>query len=408
MKTTQTIKTALLSILTIFSGLFSAYAEAPNNVIGDVELSVKPEGIEVSWQGTKNTNGTPVDHYRVYVDAKSIEDSEKYSEYIDTSDNITTLVVKSFKETPFILGQSYYFSVTAINSEGEESTGYSQESTIIFTEVNTVSDEELLQLTSVEAKDKNTVIVNFNKEVKIPENSTSAFVIQSNSGERLKVLSVETQENGTSVRITTEDQAEMLEYTVTAFSSVTDLSGIPIVSGVTDYNTFIGMGDSEEVLHKSGPVLEENGGGEVVLTNEEVINTNSEVEGDKTPPEDVTNLSPSYRLNEGEKNYIVDLNWTASKNSAGDLDYQNYRYQVNNEELRQAIKIEKDKTSYQTVLNGGKRYTFKISTVDNVGNESVGSLTSIILPATGPALLLGITGIISALGAGYVNRRKKK
>jgi len=56
-------------------------------------------------------------------------------------------------------------------------------------------------------------------------------------------------------------------------------------------------------------------------------------------------------------------------------------------------------------LEGGKEYTFKITTKDAVGNESVGVVKSIRLPQTGFGI--GILVLASA-GAAYQTLRRKK
>ena len=57
-------------------------------------------------------------------------------------------------------------------------------------------------------------------------------------------------------------------------------------------------------------------------------------------------------------------------------------------------------------LEGGKEYTFKITTKDNAGNESVGAVQSIRLPQTGAGA--GLLLLASGLGARYGLKRRKK
>ena len=56
--------------------------------------------------------------------------------------------------------------------------------------------------------------------------------------------------------------------------------------------------------------------------------------------------------------------------------------------------------------SNGKEYTFKISTKDDNGNESVGVVKSIRLPQTGVGLGLLLLGSVGV--AGRLLRRKRK
>ena len=101
------------------------------------------------------------------------------------------------------------------------------------------------------------------------------------------------------------------------------------------------------------------------------------------------------------------LNWTASEDSEGDLaEYLVYQ-SLDGASFGDAVTIAKSLTSYQANgLTPGETYTFKVTAVDENGNESDGVMTTITLPETGPGLLL--MGGFSLLGAGVATRRKKK
>ena len=378
----------------------SVFAAAPNNVTGDVDLEIQGDGISVSWAEATNLDGSAVDHYRVYVDTMPVGDAQDYTDMIDTPNASLSYLVTEFDGAELKENIKYYVSVTAVNAQGEESMSYSQESSILFNaqegeesedaaegvvegeEVHASAPEatnDFVQVVSAVANHSTSITVAFNTVVSLPESVNDAFSILSSDGSVLEIVSAKVNEAALSVVIETVAQTDLEKYTVTALSSVTDVNGNPVVSGVMDTATFIG---TAEEFHAA--FFEEE---------------------DTTAPEDVTALTSSYKLNASAEDYTVTLDWVASENSAGDLDHHNY-YEKTTDDFGVAVRVGKDSTSYQRVLEGGERYTFKVSTVDTNGNESDGSLTSIILPETGPAALLGLMAMFSA-GVAHVVRRRK-
>ena len=119
---------------------------------------------------------------------------------------------------------------------------------------------------------------------------------------------------------------------------------------------------------------------------------------DLIPPENVTNLLA--KLKEGSTN-IVSLNWTASVNSAGDLNDQ-LLYLDDGKAQNLGIDVTaKDVRG----LTPGKEYLFKMTTKDKSNNESDGTVVRFKLPETGPGIIaLGITSLF----AGWYRRKKKK
>jgi len=127
---------------------------------------------------------------------------------------------------------------------------------------------------------------------------------------------------------------------------------------------------------------------------------------DTTPPEDVTNLMLSFKK-ELEK-YNVMLKWTASLNTAKDLVDQ-VLYQSENRGKKYAPGKSLGPTSTNTDVEGlveGREYTFKLTTKDSSGNESIGVVKSLRLPQTGLGVGLILMG--SSVMAGYALRRKRK
>lgn len=123
---------------------------------------------------------------------------------------------------------------------------------------------------------------------------------------------------------------------------------------------------------------------------------------DVIAPEDITNLIASIQGDDG-----LVLNWTASLDSAGDLaKYLVYMSTDGGSTWGEAVEVAKDVTEKSFgKLTTGQTYTFKVTAVDESGNESDGVLTTIELPETGPGMvaMLGL----SLIGGAYVARRKR-
>lgn len=128
-------------------------------------------------------------------------------------------------------------------------------------------------------------------------------------------------------------------------------------------------------------------------------------EEDVTPPENVTNLLLSFK--EELEKYIVMLNWTASVNTAKDLVDQILYMSTDRGSTYDAGKALGETATSSEVgnLDGGKEYTFKVTTKDASGNESTGAVKSIRLPQTGMGIGLVLMG--SAFAAQRALRRKE-
>ena len=126
---------------------------------------------------------------------------------------------------------------------------------------------------------------------------------------------------------------------------------------------------------------------------------------DTTPPENITNLLLTFR--ENLEKYAVMLSWTASLNTAKDLVDQMIYMSLdrgNNYDSGKSLGALVAKTEVAD-LDGGKEYTFKVTTKDSAGNESTGAVKSIRLPQTGFGVGLLLLGSVAA--AGRMLRRKK-
>jgi len=416
------MKTKILSVL---AGIFLlpsvVFAEVPNNVSG-LAAYLAEGGIDLDWVDATNIDGTLVDHYRVYIDTHAVGDAEAYIESADTKTNVNTYKVTSFQGKPLELGTQYFFSVTAMNAGGEESYNYSNEASIKFdkytaptgenkeNEILTAIAGEKKEIATLESKlelnedvkviDNETIVVIFNEVISLPENPEEAFLIEEDmeGGNILGIKSMKVLEDGFRVEIKTEKQRAGKDYKITALSSIEDEQGNPLISGLTDTAYFTGTAKTPtseeskvtEVSEETHPAAED-----IIVLKEPVA--------DLTGPSVVSGFNAKYRYNPESDNYTVDLSWIPAKDP--DLSFQKYSFKRAESPFTESIIVDKNKTSYQAVLEGGEKYTFKIVSVDVAGNESPEVLTSLFLPATGPALVILLAGVMAFATAWYVRRK---
>jgi cysteine-rich repeat protein len=434
MKTQTKISLTALAIAVILATPAFAASE-PENVTNFKATAINTTSIGLSWNSAKDAGGGLVDHYRIYYGTESVQmaGGGDYESEINTTNNNTTYVLGGLTA-----GTTYYFAITAIDSASVESASYSLEASA-KTPAETAGDSVSPTVTKVEVVDKKHVKIVFSEAVALPELlPEAAFTIeeQINPANMLEVISAKIYEKdptGATILLETAEQTLNVNYIVTAGVAVTDLAKNPIVSGNADSGLFTGSNiepAAGEAQQGAGLPAAPNGEGESagaaapeavcgngVVENGETCddgNTKSDdgcsaacvTDKDITPPEDITNLMLSFKKD--LETFIIVMDWTASVNSAKDLvDQILYQSADLGGTYGAGTSLGPDVTHYELPdMKGGKEYTFKITTKDGAGNESVGVVKSIRLPQTGAGLGLLLLG--SAAAAGRVLKRKQK
>ena len=418
--TKQSIAALLLAGAMTIPFVFAA--NEPENVHNVSAVSKNATTLTISWDEAKDYQGNDVDHYRIYYGTASVQggDAPSYEVEVDTPDNANTYDLAGLETDT-----TYYLSVTAIDSSDVESLEYSIEASgtpMAATEEGSGEDTTAPIVLNVVAIDTNHVLVGFSEPVKLPELlAEAAFTIteQINPSHVLEVLSAAQYADdpeGKTVILETTDQTKNVNYIMTASVAITDLAGNPIVSGSTDSGLFLGTDQVPgEVMAEEEPPVEEPVVEEPVVEEpsiEDLLGTTEEGQGgaaeeaDVTPPEDITNLVLSFK--EQLEKFVITMNWTASLNTAKDLvDQILYMSMDRGITYNAGNSLGPIVTSHQVPnLEGGKEYTFKVTTKDAAGNESVGVVKSIRLPQTGFGA--GILVFTSAAAAYQALRRKKR
>ena len=433
----KTKKSIIALFATVVLALPAFAAGEPENVTGLNAKPIDTKSIGLSWDSAKNTDGSLVDHYTIYYGTTSVQQAGEgeYDKKISTSNNATSYIVTSLEENT-----KYFFSITAVNSSNIESEAYGIETnatTLAKVEADTLSPS----VTNINIIDSTHISIEFSEAVTLPSLlPEAAFNIseQITPSNMLKVLSAKldtSDSTGATIILKTEEHVSGMNYIVTAGVAITDLAGNPIISGSTDSGLFIGSSvkAEEEKVTETTEVTEEETNKEVIPTTttekidsicgNKIIETGETCDDgntksndgcsktcvkdkDTTPPENITNLVLSYA--EQVESFMISMDWTASLNTAKDLvDQIIYQSEDRGNSYDKGLSLGKTKTHHELPnMEGGKEYTFKISTKDKAGNESVGVVKSIRLPSTGAGA--GLMLLASLALTNRALKRKKK
>lgn len=466
---------SVLGIFSIFSFFAPVQASFFDESIDDIVAAASSdtvEGLSVTpgngsailiWNTKYDTEGEEAAQYRVEYGTESVvaEEVTKYESQETTFDNIPSIKIEDLENDT-----RYYFSVVALFSDGSETPLSDEVTTTPISELEQRLSETPIVI-SAEAVDNETIRVLFSEDIRLPEeNSELAFVVTEDVDESsvLEVDSVgydadedtgEETKQDVLVKISTP-QTEGVSYRITVSAQITDTEGNAIESGSTDSAVFTGTSEPPSVLAEEltgeegnqedgmydpeaegleGLIGELDGIGdeadgafsEIIpnaigegITLEDILSGLDEDSSvtestafdgsDTTPPEDITNLT--HTLKARLTDYLVQLSWTASQNSAGDLDDQLlYRSEKEEDEVgttwENPMSLGKDATSTEVAEKPETDVVYKITTTDVAGNESVGVIRSIRiprLPETGNILL--IAAGIALAGAGMRRIRK--
>ncbi len=393
------------------------------------------------WDPVTNAEDKLLTRYKISYGKESVEEgfSDEYDESIKVELNkeeLETVDVARSEVPELKNGEKYFFVVQAIDTD--ESLGAKSEekfttpsaeeeqlelekgiaitSNIVKAELskNVVLDDDIEQR-------KKTFIINIKnnneevfviKDVVFKENYLSKIDAENNEEEQQEAIT-----EGKELYIILEEEENILdkdtEYQLTASARLKDANGEVIDNGVTDNVFFTGTDETEvsdtktetEQATSIDPLqalLSQNSAKD---TEEETLHA---APNDTTAPEEITNLQA--KVIKQVKDFLVNLSWTKSKNTEGDLTQQLFYSSIDNgKSWGEAREFTGDIEDYSFTGKEKTSYTVKITTKDRSGNESKGVVKTIKVPelvSSGAPLFLAL-GLALMGGGAQIARRKK-
>ena len=107
----------------------SATPKGPPVAPGTLQVSVGKDSVTLTWTPSTDNGGSPITGYKIYR-GTSLDNME----YITTVSASTT----TYKDTAVKPGETYYYKVSGLNSEGESSTGAAVSGSVPKAEENSV------------------------------------------------------------------------------------------------------------------------------------------------------------------------------------------------------------------------------------------------------------------------------
>jgi hypothetical protein len=410
------LKSLSLFVLGVFllQGTLVPTGAASEFIAPDEVKNVKAETgdglVKLSWDGAIDSDGV-VMGYKIYWGKTSVQDvDDVYDDTVLTNSTETSYTMRDLEN-----GVTYYFSVTALDDEENESETYSLE---VEATPSAEVASEAPYMVSAEQVDRNKVAVKMSKPVRLLAGGHS-FSVQRKAEEGyldLEVVSAEV--NGEIVHLTLLDGMLAPEntYVVTATSTVEDLDGVPVSSGVVDSVEFYGL-KMEEPSAQIEPQVEPEPFLEPSLPqqNNHNYNDNNQANNtddtshyhqlpaaDTTPPLDATGLAvDTTNLNALG---IINISWIPAVDRDEDIIDQVFYVKEGTQPWDNGYSIGKDEYTLSMDVKKDRQYQVKVVTVDKSGNKSTGAMFSFAttLNKSGASGLVtwGILGMILLLSFG--------
>ncbi len=357
-----------------FTGPMVTHAEAVSSTLVQVEFSeaVSLPSDPSSAFALEASDGTFVEVLSGYVSEEDaatvflVTDTQiAGAEYtltagIQVEDLAGNPVSSGTSDTALFTGSA----LASVPSTGTTDSGTADAST------SDVTVDEGFMVEEVEATDTNELVLHFSQKVTTPDVSSFTIEMAEDASDVLEVLAISVNaDDQTEVTLVTEDMEPGFDYVLTM---------------------------DEALLNEGGDSLSEEE--RTVEFTAKTIDLE-----DLIAPEDITAF-----LSDATSEDTVLLSWEPSVDSAGDLaKYLLYRSTDGGDSFSSsAVTIESDADEYEVdELTAGETYTFKVTAVDENGNESEGLMTTVTLPEAGPELL--VLGLMALAGAGVATRKKR-
>lgn len=211
--------------------------------------------VQLSWDAA--TDNVGIVGYKIYRSTHTVKtENDSYDLPVIPVGNVTAYTVKNLTNE-----QAYYFSITAVDSSGNESVNYALESNAkpqAGLHLAAIEDNgKTPQVKEVKSVDIITAKVIFSESIKLPlEQPASAFKIEKTLDKSQLIIQKaeidSTDSTGATVLLTTAPQEENAEYVLTAGIEIQDYFNSPIVSGTFDTGSFKGSAAKKQDSKSAG------------------------------------------------------------------------------------------------------------------------------------------------------------
>lgn len=433
-KKLKSVAYLLIGIFTFQLSFLSVGSAQEFMLPSDVEnlrAEAKDGVVKLLWDKASDSDGVILG-YKIYYGTNSVKDID--DEYAD--EILTGSSDLSYEISNLINGVQYYFSLTALDDEENESENYSIE--VSAMPVSATTDNP--SVISAEQKSFTEIEVLMSKEVTV-KSLTSSFSIKEKLNPTNYLDIENTKLNGKKVMLVIADGflKPAVHYVVTATSTVEDYFGNPVSSGITDSVVFVSKSEAvmEAMLKSKEPaevVLEDYvfpSDEEVLFIEEEVsvevdfasptaseiiiekesetdleVIHNTAFEQDKTPPLGVQKvILDSSTL---EQSGFVSINWNPALDVDGDIVDQIIYTKEEGGEWDDGYSVGKETSSIELEVDENTNYEVKIVTLDSSSNQTDGEVLafSTKLMQTGSGTVISFMMAFILSGLYFVSRRR--
>lgn len=423
MKIDYKIATVIFTFLSFCGVSLAQEFGQPPLEVQNVTASAGDKRISLSWDMGEDPDGVVVG-YKIYYGTQSVQTAED-----SYADEITLANMTSYTLNNLVNGTEYFFTVTALDDEENESETYAVEVSATPIDPN----DHLPKISGVTQLSNTEILITMSEPVE-SENPSEAFLFVEKDGSAdVTISSVTISAEQVLLTIPENSLFQGKIYQIVATSSVEDLEGNPVSSGITDTIEFIAryftppppppveeevMTEPEETTPTFNPELvpeeassaidaeefqevkkiEEEFTGPIIPDGWEVSEESGMVQAakapDEIPPLDVSDLEMDSSLLEEQG--LVFLQWVLAPDLDGDIADQILYTKKGLGNWDDGYSLGKDLTELELEVDLDQNYEVRIVTIDTSNNESAGvSLTfSTTLTQTGPT---GIGSVIALI-----------
>ncbi len=421
-----------LATLIAFGTLLPSALSQNGIIVTGIELQAAPNAVGVRWQAPFGE--TSIDRYKVYFARESIlQNNGRFLDAEETIGDQTTIALLDLQNRGFMMGDTIYVTVTAIDSTGNEYRAFGEEKSVAVDVPQGNGGTHAAASAQVEnavAEGESTIRLVFTVPMTVPEGHPAMhFTITGESGNAVHVLGLIEEGNAFVLRTTPMTVRE--RYTVTVLDTVKAKDG-SAMDPAKNSATFVARpsGENEPQVPTPAPVSSSSSVSSAPSTSSSsssvapvdsstssASSVSSSIpeptpipvptptptipEPDITPPEDATKLA-LQRILQSDGNYTVKASWQGSLDTAKDLASYNLYESPDRGYTFVGPTVLLGTVMSSTIANiPPGTFTLKVTALDKTGNESKGIMETIILPETGAATLL-----LSSLGAAAVSVRR--